>query len=160
MLHKTAILVKLVICYGENVLWFSLWCRTTALPQLSCSCSCKLKVQLQQRVVAEDSSSKIKGCRQSRCKTSEGKPEDIISIKYDPVLLKLLFVWCVKHVCISFGFQSCGLQSKLLWKREWQQTELNTSQSKNTEGKVQLRCFLSTLMLQLAWFPDVASFSF
>ncbi len=30
-LHKTAILV---IFSGENVLWFSLWCPTTALPQL------------------------------------------------------------------------------------------------------------------------------
>ncbi len=58
--------------------------------------ACALKLQLQLRVVVGDSSAKKKAAdRQSRRRTSEGKPEDIFSVKYD--LLSLKVVLCVAH---------------------------------------------------------------
>ncbi len=47
------------------------------------------------------------------CRTSEGKPEDIFSVKYDPVLLKLLFCVTYKRAKFSFIFWSHWLQLKL-----------------------------------------------
>ncbi len=55
-----------------------------------------MKLQLKHWVVVGASSAKLKAVdRQSSPRTSEGKPEDTFFIKYDLVLLKLLF--CVTY---------------------------------------------------------------
>ncbi len=42
------------------------------------------------------------------CRTSEGKPEDTFSIKYEPIILKLLFCATYKHASLSFIFKATG----------------------------------------------------
>ncbi len=51
--------------------------------------------------------------RQSGRWTSEGKPEDIFSIKYDLILLKLLFYVTYEQALLSFDSRSRGSWSKL-----------------------------------------------
>ncbi len=91
---------------------FSLWCPTTTRPQLwftevpesNMQAACRLKLQLQQRVAVGDSFAKLEAAdRQISRRTSEGKPENILSVKYSPVFLKLLFycdinVWSELHI--------------------------------------------------------------
>ncbi len=45
---------------------------------------------------------------QSSCTTSEGKLEDIFSVKYDPVLLKVLLCGTYWHALLSFIFEAAG----------------------------------------------------
>ncbi len=65
--------------------------------------ACRLKLQLQQRLVVGDSFAELKAAdRQSSHRTSEGKPVDIFFVKFDPVLLELLF--CATYYRALFSY--------------------------------------------------------
>ncbi len=79
--------------------------------------------------------------RQSSRRTSEGKPEDIFSVKYDLVSLKLLFCATNSHA-LSFIFRSSGLRSKLhsvalKYKIEGERAESTSGRQRDKAGKLE-----------------------
>ncbi len=131
--HKAAVLVKLghilrrkcPLVFPLMSYDFSVCLQPFILAELSPTttrcCSCSFGLQAAYMLLSGTSVNHRVEAEQS---------QDIISIKYDPVLLKLLFYATYEHASLSFVFRSSGSWSKL---HKVSKCSLNISKKNNSK---------------------------